>query len=406
MLRNGRILTYFKPGCGQSRLLWRYNPPMDKHLLGGIGTTRFLREYWQKKPLLIRNAVPAFAGLINPDALIELSCADDVQARLIRQKKHGWELQHGPFSRAEFKRIGKLPWTLLVQELNHHLDAAETLLARFNFIPHARLDDLMVSYAVDGGGVGPHFDSYDVFLLQGMGQRLWQVSAQDNLELVPDAPLKILRHFEMEQEWLLNPGDMLYLPPHYAHNGVAVGECMTYSIGFRAPSVQEIATQFLVYLQDRIELTGMYQDPDLRLQRHPAQISDAMLDQVEALLVEIHWDRSGVADFLGRYLTEPKPHLFFDPPATPLSKSVFGRRARQSGVRLAAQSQLLFRRERFFLNGESFKNKSNQTDMQNLANTRRLISAEVTAGILPQLYEFYLDGFLLLGVEGVKNSQT
>lgn len=397
MLRNGRILTYFKLGCGQSGYRRRYNQMMDKHLLAGLSATRFLREYWQKKPLLVRNAVPGFAGLIEPDALIALACADDVQARLIRQKKQGWELQHGPFSKAEFKRVGKMPWTLLVQEFNHHLGAAEALLARFNFIPHARLDDLMVSYAVDGGGVGPHFDSYDVFLLQGAGQRRWQVSAQTDLELMPDAPLKILRHFEMEQEWLLNPGDMLYLPPHYAHNGVAVGECMTYSIGFRAPSVQEIATQFLVYLQDQIALTGMYQDPDLRLQKHPAQISDAMLDQVEAQLAQIHWDRSRVADFLGRYLTEPKPHLFFDPPATPLSKSVFGRRARQSGVRLAAQSQLLFLGERFFLNGESFQNKSNQTDMQNLADTRRLMPAEVTTEILPQLYEFYLDGFLLLG---------
>ncbi len=372
---------------------------MDKHLLGGLSATRFLREYWQKKPLLIRNALPGFAGLISPDALIALSCADDVQARLIRQRKHGWQLQHGPFTRTDFKRIGKLPWTLLVQELNHHLDAAETLLARFNFIPHARLDDLMVSYAVDGGGVGPHFDSYDVFLLQGMGQRLWQVSAQDNFDLVPDAPLKILRHFEAGQEWLLNPGDMLYLPPRYAHNGVAVGECMTYSIGFRAPSVQEIATQFLVYLQDRIELTGMYQDADLRLQKHPAQISDAMLEQVEAMLARIHWGRTEIADFLGSYLTELKPHLFFDPPATPLSNAGFKRRAQQSGVCLAAQSCMLFRDGRFFLNGECISSGTNRTDLQRLADRRRLAPAEVNADLLQLLYEFYLDGFLRLGAE-------
>lgn len=380
-------------------MLWRYNSPMDKHLLGGLSATRFLREYWQKKPLLVRNAVPGFAGLINPEALIELSCADDVQARLIRQKKHGWQLQHGPFTKAGFKRIGKLPWTLLVQELNHHSGAAETLLARFNFIPHARLDDLMVSYAVDGGGVGPHFDSYDVFLLQGMGQRLWQVSAQDNLELVPGVPLKILRHFEVEQEWLLNPGDMLYLPPRYAHNGVAVGECMTYSIGFRAPSVQEIATQFLVYLQDRIELTGIYQDPDLRLQKHPAQISDAMLEQVGTMLARIHWGRTEIADFLGCYLTEPKPHVFFDPPATPLSEAGFNRRARQSGVRLAARSRMLFRGGCFFLNGESISGGASRTGLQALADRRRLAPAEVNADLLPLLYEFYRDGFLMLGAE-------
>lgn len=373
---------------------------MDKHLLGGMSPTRFLREYWQKKPLLIRNAIPEFTGLISPAALIELSCEADVQARLISQKKRAdWQLQHGPFTRTDFKRIGKQPWTLLIQELNHHLEAAETLLARFNFIPHARLDDLMVSYAVDGGGVGPHFDSYDVFLLQGEGQRRWQIGAQDNLELVPNAPLKILRHFRPEQEWLLNPGDMLYLPPRYAHNGVAVGECMTYSIGFRSPSAQEIATQFLVYLQDRIELTGIYQDPDLGLQKHPAQIGDAMLAQVDAMLERIRWSSKEVADFLGCYLTEPKSHQFFAPPDQPLSKASFNRRARQSGVHLVAQSQMLFRKGNFFLNGEciGFKEGSERAVLQVLADKRRLTPEEIKADLLPLLYGFYFDGFLRLG---------
>jgi 50S ribosomal protein L16 3-hydroxylase len=372
---------------------------MEKHLLGGVSPSRFLREYWQKKPLLIRNAVSDFTGLIKPAALIELSCEDEVQARLIHQNKSDdWQLQHGPFTKTDFKRMGKKPWTLLVQELNHHLDDAESLLARFNFIPHARLDDLMVSYAVDGGGVGPHFDSYDVFLLQGEGQRRWQISAQDNLELVPNAPLKILRHFRMEQEWLLNPGDMLYLPPRYAHNGVAVGECMTYSIGFRSPSVQEIATQFLVYLQDRIELPGMYEDPELRLQKYPALISDAMLTQVETMLGRIRWTRKDVEDFLGCYLTDPKPHLFFEPPDKPLSKANFNRRALQSGVRLAARTQILFRKDNFFLNGESIgvKKGSERTVLQTLANNRQVTSEEIYADLLPELYEFYLDGFLML----------
>ncbi|MHB1333166.1 MAG: JmjC domain-containing protein [Sulfuriferula sp.] len=373
---------------------------MDKHLLGGMSPTRFLREYWQKKPLLIRNAVPGFAGLINSAALLELSCEENAQARLIRQKKRDdWQLQHGPFTRTDFKRIGKQPWTLLVQELNHHLDAAEALLARFDFIPHARLDDLMVSYAVDGGGVGPHFDSYDVFLLQGEGQRCWQISAQDNLELVPNAPLKILRHFRSEQEWLLNPGDMLYLPPRYAHNGVAVGECMTYSIGFRSPSVQEIATEFLVYMQDRIELAGMYQDPDLSLQKHPAQIGDAMLAQVDAMLERIRWSSKEVADFLGCYLTEPKSHQFFEPPDQPLSKASFNRRALQSGVHLAAQSQMLFRKGDFFLNGECIgcKEGSERAVLQALADRRRLVPEEMDTDLLPLLYGFYLDGFMRLG---------
>lgn len=372
---------------------------MDKRLLAGLGKKRFLREYWQKKPLLVRNAVPGFCGLIGTEALFALASAEEVQARLIRQKAHGWTLQNGPFPVREFKRASNKPWTLLLQELNHHLPAAEDLLAHFNFIPHARLDDVMVSYAVDGGGVGPHFDSYDVFLLQGTGQRRWQVSAQPDLDLVPDAPLKILRNFRVEQEWLLDPGDMLYLPPHYAHHGVAVGECTTYSIGFRAPSAQEIATQFLVYLQDRMALTGMYQDPDLRLQKHPALISGAMLDQVEMLLTQIRWDRALIADFLGRYLTEPKPHVFFDPPESPFGKVAFSRRAWQQGVRLAGQSQLLFSGGVFFMNGEAFRHSASSIEFKKLADHRRLAPAQITAEILPQLHEFYRDGFLLLGSE-------
>lgn len=370
---------------------------MDKHLLGGLSPTRFLREYWQKKPLLVRNAIPGFTGLLGAQELMQLAGDDAVQARLVRQKKDGWQLDHGPFRPADFKPRGKFPWTLLVQELNHHLPGAEALLARFDFIPHARLDDLMVSYAVPDGGVGPHFDSYDVFLLQGMGQRRWQIGAQDNLELVEGAPLRILKHFEVEQEWVLSPGDMLYLPPRYAHNGVAVDACMTYSIGFRAPTTQEIATQFLVYLQDRLELNGIYQDPDLRLQKHPAQIGDAMVRQVGQMIARIRWSRTDIADFLGRYLTEPKPHVFFDPPDQPLGARAFARRVQQEGVRLAPQSQMLFRGAAIYLNGERVAAKAHYAALQRLADQRRLAPGELDAACLPLLYEWYLDGFVRLG---------
>ena len=195
---------------------------MRTKLLGGISPRNFLRDYWQKKPLLVRGALPGFQGLLTCNDLIDLACRDDAQSRLITQKNGKWQLRHGPFTpRSFFASADKKQWTLLVQDVNHFLPAARELLLKFNFIPHSRLDDLMVSYAPDGGGVGPHFDSYDVFLLQGMGRRYWQISAQRDKSLVVDAPIKILREFRPEQEWVLEPGDMLYLPPGYAHNGVA-----------------------------------------------------------------------------------------------------------------------------------------------------------------------------------------
>ena len=276
-----------------------YNTPMKTTLLGGLSPKNFLRDYWQKKPLLVRGALSGFQGLLTRSDLVELACRDDVQSRLVMQQNAEWQVRHGPFVPANFSRLSKKTWTLLVQDVNHFLPAAHDLLLRFNFIPHARLDDLMVSYAPKGGGVGPHFDSYDVFLLQGMGRRLWQISAQQDNSLVADAPLKILRNFYPEQEWVLEPGDMLYLPPGYAHNGVAQDDCMTYSIGFRAPSYQELATQFLVYLQDHITIDGMYRDPDLALQPHPAHISSAMLRQASGALGKIRWNNADIERFIG-----------------------------------------------------------------------------------------------------------
>ncbi|NNM69254.1 MAG: cupin domain-containing protein, partial [Gallionella sp.] len=278
-------------------------------LLGGLSVEEFLRDYWQKKPLLIRQAIPGFKGLLEPQQLIALACTDDIQSRLVTQYRGKFALHHAPFTPDDFSDFGKAKWTVLVQGVNHHLAKAGELLERFNFIPHTRLDDLMVSYAPKGGGVGPHFDSYDVFLLQGKGRRRWQISTQADRTLIADAPLRILKDFRAEQEWSLEAGDMLYLPPHCAHNGIAEDDCMTYSIGFRTPSYQELAEQFLVYLQDRINVAGMYADPGLATQRHPSEISPAMLDQVAQAIKQIRWDREDIANFLGCYLSEPKPHI-------------------------------------------------------------------------------------------------
>jgi 50S ribosomal protein L16 3-hydroxylase len=204
-------------------------------LLNGLTPSQFMQRHWQKKPLLIRQAIPGFQALLDRPALFDLAEQDEVESRLIQQTPKGWNMRNGPLARRALPAVKSPNWALLVQGVDQHVESVHALLQQFRFVPDARLDDLMISYATDGGGVGPHFDSYDVFLLQAHGRRRWRIGKQKDLTLVEGAPLKILQNFEPEEEFVLEPGDMLYLPPRYAHDGVAEGECMTYSIGFRAP---------------------------------------------------------------------------------------------------------------------------------------------------------------------------
>jgi hypothetical protein len=220
-------------------------------------------------------------------------------------------MQHGPLQ--ELPPRSQREWTMLVQGINLHDPKADELLREFRFVPDARLDDLMVSFATDGGGVGPHFDSYDVFLLQAQGRRRWRIGAQQDLSLVEGLPLKILANFEPEEEFVLEPGDMLYLPPHYAHDGVAEGECMTYSIGFRSPSFQELGEAFLQFMADAIDLPGRYADPDLQPAKNPAEIPKDMLTSITEELNKVRWDEEDVTIFMGEYLSEPKHNVFFTP---------------------------------------------------------------------------------------------
>ncbi|MDZ4202213.1 MAG: cupin domain-containing protein [Gallionella sp.] len=365
-------------------------------MLGGLTVNEFLRDYWQKKPLLIRQAFPAFEGLLDPNGLIALACEEEVQARIVTQQRGKFDLRQSPFEPDDFAHFGKNKWTVLVQGMNHHLSQAAELLEHFSFIPHARLDDLMVSYAPKGGGVGPHFDSYDVFLLQGLGHRRWQISTQNDQTLIEGAPLRILKDFRVEQEWVLEAGDMLYLPPHCAHNGIAEDDCMTYSIGFRTPAYQELAEQFLVYLQDRIEVNGMYADPDLKTQKHPSEIGAAMLGQVEQAIKQVRWDKEDIANFLGCYLSEPKPHIFFDSPEPPLSPAKFRQALQKRGVRLALKSQMLCHAGWIFINGESLRPPaSDYPSLRELADKRGLGGqADSSPELAELLFQWYLDGFL------------
>jgi len=372
-------------------------------LLGGLTPSEFLAEYWQKKPLLIKNAMPDFTGLLSPDDLAGLACEEDVQSRIAQIKSGKWLVKNGPFDEAIFSKLPNKNWTLLVQSVNHYLPEAADLLAQFDFIPHARLDDLMVSYAPDGGGIGAHVDSYDVFLLQGSGRRNWKISNQTDLSLIEDAPLKILKNFKPEQEWILEAGDMLYLPPQIAHLGTAVGEdCMTYSIGFRAPKEQELMHEFLSYLQDDLTLKktqNLYSDPDLQLQKHSAEIGDAMINQVSAMLQKITWDKKTVADFLGKYLTEPKPDVFFEP-ENALSKKQFLARLQRKTLRLDLKSQLLFTNDVFYLNGEKLLVDSALIEpLKDFADNRYLdkdhLAESLYSLLADALFEHYLAGFIV-----------
>jgi 50S ribosomal protein L16 3-hydroxylase len=363
------------------------------NIFNKISISKFMQQYWQKKPLLIRAAFPDFKDFLSRDKIISWACQDDAQARLISFKKT-WNLQDGPFTKKDFKKI-QGHWTLLVQGINHCEDKGDALLKNFNFIPYSRLDDLMVSYAPNGGGVGPHFDSYDVFLLQGSGQRKWQIAKNKNFTLIPDIPLKIIENFTATDEWVLNPGDMLYLPPNYAHNGIAVGDSITYSIGFRAPSSQEIANEFLNYLQDRFNMEDIYSDPELKATKKPAKITIEMIKKIKNMLQQIQFNEEDIQDFYGQYMSEPKPHVSFAQPKRPFKKNDFLKLAKKNGISLHPKTQMLYTSKKIFINGEIIKLKMGINFLAQLADQRESSCPSALSAVCKNfLYEWYLAGFL------------
>lgn len=367
-------------------------------LLGGLTAAEFLRDYWHKKPLLIRQAIPDFTPVLSREMLFDLAAQEDVESRLITREKHNWKMDSGPFE--QVPPLTQKNWTLLVQGVNLHDDAADALMRQFDFIPDTRLDDLMISYATETGGVGAHFDSYDVFLLQAHGHRRWRIGAQTDLTLVEGAPLKILKNFHPEEEFTLAPGDMLYLPPQYAHEGTAMDECMTYSIGFRAPSFQELGEAFLESMIDSIDLPGRYADPDLKLPKHRAEISNVMLSRIANELNKMRFTQEDIALFVGEYLSEPKSHVYFDAPDEELTKSRFTQRAKKSGIRLSRKSQMLHRNNYIFINGTSFEVEGADRDILiHLANERALdgqMISSASTDLQEALHAWHKDGWLHL----------
>ena len=391
------------PRCAAGALLARRCPVTA--VLGGMSPAAFLRDYWQKRPLLIRQAIPGFSGLFDRDAFLALAQREDATSRLViqhpRRKKLRWERHDGPFDDLDASQLPDSHWTMLIHGIESLVPGGWELLRSFSFIPQARIDDLMVSYASDGGTVGPHDDLYDVFLLQGPGRRRWQISTQTDRTLDPSAAIKVLKSFVPEEEWLLEPGDMLYLPPGVAHCGVAEGPCFTYSIGFLAPSHRELVQGFLGFLGEVLDAgvdpDALYEDPDLGLQADPLQVGDRMVAKVAAILGHIRWDEERVGQFLGRYLTGNKSHGGFIVPARPLSEAAFAARlARPGRLELALPSRGLLRGGRLFFNGEVHDAEPalRQLFSQLVSERAVPLPLRVDAPTLTLFHDWYTAGYL------------
>lgn len=362
-------------------------------LLGGLSPTAFMRDYWQKRPLLIRNALPVIAesgaplAPVTPAQLFALAARDDVESRVVvqdtapakpgRAAKAGapsaerWRLKHGPFARRALPALSQRGWTLLVQGVDLHAQAAHELLQRFRWVADARVDDLMVSYASPGGGVGAHIDSYDVFLLQVHGQRRWRVGPVHQPSFVEGLPVRILERFDATEEWVLGPGDMLYVPPRWGHDGVAEDECMTCSIGFRAPMGTELARELLQRVLDDVEADGdepHFRDPPRSATATPAKMPEALDAFARKAVERLLRDPAQLARSLGEVMTEPKPEVWFD---TGLE------RGQGAGLRLDRRTRMMYDERHVFINGESFNAAGRDARlMRDLADARRLTAPQ------------------------------
>lgn len=281
-------------------------PAISDNLLGGLDVGEFLREYWQQKPLLVRQAFSNFADPLSPDELAGLACEEDIDSRIVRgcHALKDWQLEHGPFPEDHYASLGEENWTLLVQSVDHYLPEVAEIKEHFRFIPDWRLDDIMVSFAATGGSVGPHYDNYDVFLIQGQGRREWQVGdyCPATVKPWPHPSLRLLESLEAQDCWVLEPGDMLYLPPRFAHWGVALDNCMTYSVGFRAPSDRELIESFCDTALSRDGEDRFYTDGSLDPSRSPAEIPPDAVARFKQLLLD-QMDDDTISRWLGEHLT-------------------------------------------------------------------------------------------------------
>ena len=349
------------------------NPLDPLPLLGGLAPAQFMTRFWQKKPLLIRQALSGVDGLVGREDLFALAAQEHVLSRLIQRVGRNWTLAHGPFRRRALPALRQPDWTLLVQGVDLHLEAVHQLMQRFRFLPDARLDDVMISYASVGGGVGPHFDSYDVFLLQTQGRRRWRIGRAKDKTLRSGLPLRILARFVAEQEYLLAPGDMLYLPPGYAHDGVALDDCVTCSIGFRAPGRRELGLELLQRMAEAgsdFDKNVLYRDAAQTARARPAQLPRELKQFAEQAVRHALRRPRALSQALGEYLSEPARSVWFDSQAAPRA---------YHGVMLDRKTRMLYDGRHIFVNGESYRAARPDAGlMQRFADQRQLCNDELS----------------------------
>lgn len=386
-----------------------HDPNLPLTLLGGLCPAEFLHRHWHKEPLLVRGALPGYRSPVAPDELAGLACEEEVESRLILEKDGArpWQLERGPFPEERFARLPPTHWTLLVQEINKHVPEFALLQDAFGFIPNWRLDDVMVSYAPPFGTVGPHADNYDVFLIQGLGRRRWQINRRPPgpEDLIPGLDLRIMRHFETEDEWVLEPGDMLYLPPGVAHWGVALEDCMTISVGFRAPTEQEVLAAWAADVVAGLDPERFYSDPELTPAAHPGLLSSEARAHIRALLRTLVADEAAMDRWFGRFITDVRPGHFVPEPERPVDAAGLRRLLKRHGE--------LWRSEycrwacyrdgevvRLFVAGDEHTlPAAAEPALTLLAGTRRFDTGDIAAllerpGILELMVELYNGGCL------------
>ncbi|UZE97929.1 cupin domain-containing protein [Alkalimarinus alittae] len=294
------------------------------NILGTITAEQFLSEYWQKKPLLIRQAIPNFECPISPDELAGLACEPEVESRIIIENHEGqpWHPLNGPFNEEQFSQLPETNWSLLIQGLDAIVPEISDLLNHFRFIPNWRIDDIMASYAPKGGSVGPHYDYYDVFLLQAQGKRRWLTGqhCDEHSKTLNNTPLRILEDFETENDWVLEPGDMLYLPPQVAHHGISMGDCITLSIGLRSPTHDQILTSFTDYICNIAVKELHLDDPNLTIQDNPGEMNTYVMDQLKEV-VQRYLTNDMLSGWFGQYSTEPKSDHIVQLPEDPIEET-------------------------------------------------------------------------------------
>ncbi|MFG1496540.1 cupin domain-containing protein [Saccharospirillum sp. HFRX-1] len=345
-------------------------------VLGGLSAPSFLSQYWQKAPLLVRSALPDQSDLIDGDDLAGLATEETVESRLVTA--NDWKLRHGPFYEDDFAALPERDWTLLVQAVDHWVPDIAALFDHFRFIPSWRLDDIMLSYSVPGGGVGPHFDHYDVFLIQLSGQREWRIgqSCSEADDCRDDTELNILAQFEEQERWVLEPGDMLYVPPGVAHWGTAISAGITCSIGFRAPSRAQVWGEFAHFMAEQDSDFERYADPDLQARNDPHRLSEADIDRVQSLLMQLTSDRQAITEWFGRYMTEPKyGESSVDEPS--FTENEIKQQLQQQPLLRNRAGRLAYVPGKLFIQGQAFATDLSEDQLLWLCDQSKLSAADL-----------------------------